>query len=107
MLCARGAKIVRLDAFGYVTKIPGTRCFFEEPQVWHLLDMVERIVHEQDTGCAQTLCLNTASTTVQPLWHDSQGWDMSTPCAPIGHAGYGLQRYFLVSASNRLRQCPA
>lgn len=28
-LCERGAKIVRLDAFGYATKKPGTRCFFE------------------------------------------------------------------------------
>ncbi len=28
-LCAAGARIVRLDAFGYATKKPGTRCFFE------------------------------------------------------------------------------
>lgn len=28
-LCERGAKIVRLDAFGYATKKLGTRCFFE------------------------------------------------------------------------------
>lgn len=28
-LCEHGAKIVRLDAFGYATKKPGTRCFFE------------------------------------------------------------------------------
>ena len=47
-----GAKMVRLDAFGYVTKKPGTRCFFQEPEVWHLLDMVEKIVHANDTGYA-------------------------------------------------------
>jgi len=51
-LCCSGAKIVRLDAFGYVTKEPGTRCFFQEPEVWKLLDMVEKIVHDKDTGCA-------------------------------------------------------
>ena len=28
-LCHRGAKLLRLDAFGYVTKKPGTPCFFE------------------------------------------------------------------------------
>ena len=33
-----------------MTKEPGTRCFFQEPEVWHLLDMVEKIVHEKDTG---------------------------------------------------------
>ena len=28
-LCDSGAKIVRLDAFGYATKKPGTPCFFQ------------------------------------------------------------------------------
>ena len=63
-----GAKIVRLDAFGYVTKEPGTRCFFQEPEVWKLLDMVEKIVHEKDTGCAGfALCLNPSRDVEQDL----------------------------------------
>lgn len=28
-LGTRGAKLIRLDAFGYATKAPGTRCFFQ------------------------------------------------------------------------------
>lgn len=28
-LGTRGSKLIRLDAFGYATKTPGTRCFFE------------------------------------------------------------------------------
>ena len=28
-LCSRGARLVRLDAFGYATKKRGTSCFFE------------------------------------------------------------------------------
>lgn len=28
-LCERGAKLIRLDAFGYATKKVGTKCFFE------------------------------------------------------------------------------
>ncbi len=28
-LCERGARMVRLDAYGYATKKKGTRCFFE------------------------------------------------------------------------------
>lgn len=32
-LCHHGAKIVRLDAFGYATKKPGTRCFFEVERI--------------------------------------------------------------------------
>ena len=30
-LGTRGSKLVRLDAFGYATKTPGTRCFFQVP----------------------------------------------------------------------------
>ena len=28
-LCERGARMVRLDAYGYATKKKDTRCFFE------------------------------------------------------------------------------
>lgn len=28
-LGTRGCKLIRLDAFGYATKTPGTRCFFQ------------------------------------------------------------------------------
>ena len=28
-LCGRGTRVIRLDAYGYVTKKPGTRCFME------------------------------------------------------------------------------
>lgn len=28
-LGTRGSKLIRLDAFGYATKTPGTRCFFQ------------------------------------------------------------------------------
>lgn len=33
----RGISIVRLDAYGYITKIRGTHCFFEEPKIWELI----------------------------------------------------------------------
>lgn len=36
-LIAHGMSIIRLDAFGYATKRPGTKCFFEEPDIWELL----------------------------------------------------------------------
>ena len=36
LLCRRGAKLLRLDAFGYVTKKLGTPCLFEvrESSIW-------------------------------------------------------------------------
>ena len=36
-LAKHGAALIRLDAFGYATKKPGTNCFFLEPEVWDLL----------------------------------------------------------------------
>ncbi len=35
---ARGVRIVRLDAVGYVIKKPGTTCFMVEPEIYEFLD---------------------------------------------------------------------
>lgn len=37
---ARGVRIVRLDAVGYVVKKPGTSCFMVEPEIYEFLDWV-------------------------------------------------------------------
>lgn len=36
-LCEHGISMIRLDAFAYATKRPGTNCFFLEPDVWEIL----------------------------------------------------------------------
>lgn len=38
-----GIKTLRLDAFAYATKVPGTPCFFQEPLVWEYLQRIRRI----------------------------------------------------------------
>ncbi|MDT3425419.1 sucrose phosphorylase [Paenibacillus forsythiae] len=43
-LAERGASIIRLDAFAYATKKPGTSCFFIEPDTWEMLDEVKAIL---------------------------------------------------------------
>jgi sucrose phosphorylase len=44
-LCShRGIRTVRLDAAGYATKKPGTRFFFEEPEIAELFDRCKTIV---------------------------------------------------------------
>jgi sucrose phosphorylase len=37
----RGAAMIRLDAFAYATKKPGTNCFFVEPDVWEILEFAQ------------------------------------------------------------------
>lgn len=43
-MCERGASVIRLDAFAYAVKRPGTSCFFVEPEIWALLDDIAGIV---------------------------------------------------------------
>ena len=45
-LAARGARIVRLDAVGYVVKKAGTSCFMVEPEIWEILDWVTGVGDE-------------------------------------------------------------
>jgi len=39
-----GASLIRLDAFAYAVKKPGTNCFFLEPEIWELLESIKAIV---------------------------------------------------------------
>lgn len=43
-LAAKGASIIRLDAFAYAIKKAGTNCFFIEPDIWELLDYCKEIL---------------------------------------------------------------
>jgi sucrose phosphorylase len=44
LLAAHGASIVRLDAFAYTPKKAGGSCFFEEPEIWEMLERVNQIL---------------------------------------------------------------
>lgn len=46
-LSEQGISFVRLDAYGYITKVRGTNCFFVEPQVWNLIaDLEDRVARK-------------------------------------------------------------
>jgi len=42
-LASYGASIVRLDAFGYASKIPGRRNFMNEPETWDILERIRQM----------------------------------------------------------------
>ena len=46
-LASYGAKIVRLDAFAYASKIAGRRNFFNEPETWQMLERLRGMAAEQ------------------------------------------------------------
>jgi sucrose phosphorylase len=41
-MAAHGAAMIRLDAFAYAIKKAGGTCFFEEPEIWEMLDHVKK-----------------------------------------------------------------
>lgn len=43
-LASQGVRYVRLDAYGYITKVRGTNCFFVEPQIWELIGSLNQHV---------------------------------------------------------------
>lgn len=43
-LAQKKAAVIRLDAFAYATKKPGTNCFFVEPEVWELLEFTRDVL---------------------------------------------------------------
>ena len=47
-LARRGARIVRLDAVGYVIKKPGTSCFMVEPEIYEFLGWISEIAASLD-----------------------------------------------------------
>lgn len=43
-----GISVVRMDAYGYITKVRGTNCFFVEPEVWGLIRDMESLLSAHD-----------------------------------------------------------
>lgn len=44
----RGISVVRMDAYGYITKVKNSNCFFVEPQVWELIGEMEALLAKQN-----------------------------------------------------------
>ena len=78
-LAGYGASIVRLDAFGYASKIPGRRNFMNDPETW---DILKRI---RDMADARGM-------TVLPEIHDAY---KSGSCRTLAEKGYMTYDFFL------------
>ena len=44
-LMDQGLSQLRLDAFAFATKKVGTTCFFLEPEIWEMMDRIQRVLH--------------------------------------------------------------
>ncbi len=42
--------MIRFDAFAYASKVPGTSCFFVEPEIWDVLDISTKPLKETGTA---------------------------------------------------------
>ncbi|MDE2148470.1 MAG: sucrose phosphorylase [Gammaproteobacteria bacterium] len=100
-LTAQGTKLFRLDAFGYTTKKLGTSCFLVEPDVYEILDWINRAAAEH-------------GAEVMPEVHDHPSFQFAIGMRgmrPYGFALPVLLLYSLLDANsthlkNWLRICP-
>ena len=46
-LMDQGLSQLRLDALAFATKKVGTTCFFLEPEIWEMMDRIQRVLDEK------------------------------------------------------------
>ena len=98
-LCKRGASLIRVDAFGYVTKKKGTRCFFEVQTVSCALSAQAPLcMYEMVQGCGNACmyetdgCVGLQEPEVWQLleWLESIASEYGTKCVPLALLIHGL-----------------
>lgn len=92
LLCEKGLRMIRLDAFAYATKQAGTSCFFIEPQVWELLDQVDTILKP----CGATILPEIHEHYTMQLQIAEKGYpvyDFALPMLLINALYYGQSQY--------------
>ncbi len=100
-LCEKGAKIIRADAFAYVTKKIGTNCFFVEPDTWEVLEFVKSCVAPYDVEILPEI--HEHYTIQQKIAdHDYYVYDFALPMLVL-HAIYAGTNHRL---NHWLRICP-
>lgn len=78
-LSAYGARIVRLDAFAYASKEPGSRNFLNEPETWQVLERLNKLAGKY-------------SLTLLPEIHENYG---QKTYRAIADKGYMVYDFFL------------
>ena len=66
-LAGYGAKIVRLDAFAYASKIAGRRNFFNEPETWQLLERLRALADENGISLLPEIHASYAEQTYKKI----------------------------------------
>ena len=99
-MCARGASLIRLDAFAYTVKKADTSCFFVEPEVWELLGWIRDIATAHGVTILPEI---HEHYTIQMKLAQHGYWiyDFALPVltlhAPYAHDGQYLQSWLLRS----------
>ena len=100
-LTGQGVKLFRLDAFGYTTKKIGTSCFLVEPDVYEILEWINRAAEEN-------------GAEVLPEVHDHSSYQFAISMRGMRPYGFALPLLLLYSLldnnsthlKNWLRICP-
>ncbi len=100
-LARRGIAIIRLDAFAYAVKRAGGSCFFEEPEIWELLEMCQSVV--EPYGAAILPEIHEHYTIQQKLALKGYAtYDFALPMLLLNALYFGQTKYL----KNWLEICP-
>lgn len=66
-LASYGARIVRLDAFAYASKIAGRRNFFNEPETWQILERLAKLAAQNNLALLPEIHATYAENTYADL----------------------------------------
>lgn len=99
-LGAHGISLVRMDAYGYITKVRGTNCFFVEPKVWDLIADCESLLSQNDMTLLPEVH-DRYETALKIAEHGYYTYDFVLPMLMLhtltAHTGKAMKRWFAIA----------
>lgn len=95
-----GISIVRLDAYGYITKVRGTNCFFVEPKVWELIAACESLLSQNQMTLLPEVH-DRYETALKIAEHGYYTYDFVLPMLMLhtltSHSAAAMKRWFAIA----------
>ncbi len=99
-----GISVVRMDAYGYITKVHDTNCFFVEPQVWGLIRDMEELLARQNMTLLPEVH-DRYETAMKIAEHGYYTYDFVLPLLVLHTlftgSGKELKRWFAIAPRNQ------
>lgn len=103
-LMDQGASMIRLDAFAFATKKYGTDCFFLEPEIWEMMERVQKILDEKGVPMLPEIH-DHFSVQLKIAEHGYTVYDFALPVLVLhtlyAHSGERLKHWLSICPRNQ------